>query len=718
MKKEKIIEYIKESKSAEIATLQKKFDVSYRDVKSIIDELVSQGTLEYADGVRYNYVVPQPANDSRDKNSEMWKEMMARRRSIIEERRQEYLKRMREKQEEDDDDDDDDPFEAFLDDEADIEPKLLKAMRNFKVGMNAYADENRVFIAPLELLFYGYMKNFELIMSDGKVFITDQGATISKLRERINLDTEGVEAEIEKICNHYELTRVDSEMRIEVPYSEKAVACFLRLFAAIEAIRNLDEEAISGSIEREKSDARCRQIIAQLLEEDKDIDCKATMSRIRDKWDEAQKADDLETVHDCVNAVRALVALGDDGFALLRERLLNDKEKSEGSGQDDEKDDAQTSADLTAANDAEEPLREEHISLKFALGQDDANQPIYGELAKLKHFFIGGTQQFDKTIFLHSMITDLISRYSPEEIRLILVDSQGAEFMLYNELPHLLTGEIVENEEQFVNALSWAIREMEDRYSLFQKKTKEGTRVWSIEDYMKNRKKGEANLPRILIVVNELADFMGTAKEDIQERLMRLMQKSRAAGIHVALATRHPSENVVTDIVKGHASTRIALRCATELDSEAILDEEGAERLLRIGDMLIKLEGNFDYIPAHCSFISDEAVLNFVEAAQKIYKARFDYKAREYIRHGHKAESEEDKPVDPLYLKALALVIKLGQVSLSMLQRKCCIGYNIAGRIMEWMEKMGYISAFDGSRKARKVLITKEEYEAKYGPLD
>ena len=363
-------------------------------------------------------------------------------------------------------------------------------------------------------------------------------------------------------------------------------------------------------------------------------------------------------------------------------------------------------------------------SLMFAIGQDVEGRNVCGNIVKMTHILVAGSTNSGKSICLDSMLVSLICKYSPEELRLILIDPKKTEFIVFDGLPHLMINEIISDAQKAVMALNWAIKEMERRYTLFEKKTRGGINVRNIDDYNHARTEDEDRLPKIVIVVDELADLMSVAKKDIEERIQRLTQKARAAGIHLVIATQRPSVDVITGVIKGNLPTRMALRVIQEVDSRTILDESGAEKLLGNGDMLYRTGGMFGAMRVQGAFVSAEEMQRIVEDVKQHNEAYFDQSVAEYINKtesaggGDSAEEADDGAPDPQYIKALAIVVKLGSASISLIQRKCSVGYNHAGKIIEWMEMMGYISAFDGKAKARTVLLTKEDFEAKYGDLD
>lgn len=360
-------------------------------------------------------------------------------------------------------------------------------------------------------------------------------------------------------------------------------------------------------------------------------------------------------------------------------------------------------------------------SLMFAMGKDVANRKIYGDISKMIHLLVAGASGSGKSVFLGALIISLIYKYSPEELRLILIDPKKTEFVLYNDLPHLMINEIITDVNKAVQSLNWAIGEMNRRYGLFEQMSRSGTYVVNLDQYNMQMKK-EERLPKIVIIIDELADLMLAAKKDMEEKIQNLTQKARAAGIHLIVATQRPSTDVITGVIKSNLPTRVAFGVATDVDSRVILDQSGAQNLLGKGDFLYTMQGINTPVRVQSAFISPEEsqkVVNYIKSNNEAY---YDEEATMYINNSRGGSSGDsggrfDKDnVEPVYIDALRYVILSGSASISMIQRKCSAGYNKAGKIIEWMEEMGYISAFDGA-KARKVLITKDEFEQKYGPL-
>ncbi len=358
-------------------------------------------------------------------------------------------------------------------------------------------------------------------------------------------------------------------------------------------------------------------------------------------------------------------------------------------------------------------------SLTFAMGKDVANRKVYGDISKMIHLLVAGSSGSGKSVFLGSLIISLIYKYSPEELRLILIDPKKTEFVLYNNLPHLMINEIITDAGKAVQSLNWAIGEMNRRYTLFEKMSRSGKYVVNLDQYNEQLEKAE-RLPKIVIIIDELADLMLAAKKEMEDRIQNLTQKARAAGIHLIVATQRPSTDVITGVIKSNLATRVAFYVATDVDSRVILDQTGAQKLLGKGDFLYTMPGINVPVRVQSAFISSEDSQRIVSFIKNNNEAYYDEEATAFInsRGGNGGDADDsgngDGGVDPMYIEALKYVIQSNSASISMIQRKCSAGYNRAGKIIEWMEDMGYISPFDGA-KARKVRITKEEFESKYG---
>ena len=353
--------------------------------------------------------------------------------------------------------------------------------------------------------------------------------------------------------------------------------------------------------------------------------------------------------------------------------------------------------------------------LVVALGKDIAGTPIVCDLAKMPHLLIAGATGSGKSVCINTIINSLLYRCSPKEVRLILVDPKVVELQCYNGIPHLLVP-VVSDPHKASGALAWAVGEMMDRYRRFQE-----AGVRAIDGYNDNLPEGEEKMPRIVIVIDELADLMMTCKKDVEERICRLAQLARAAGIHLIVATQRPSVDVITGLIKANIPSRIAFKVSSNVDSRTILDRIGAEQLLGYGDMLYMPTGEFTPIRVQGCFLSDDEVNRITDFIRDTCPASYDAAILEQL---DKLQTEGEEVVLPdasadddytggdgsLLMQAIEMAVNDGQVSTSLIQRRLRLGYARAGRLVDEMEKRGIISQKDGA-KPRMCLISREEFE-------
>lgn len=366
--------------------------------------------------------------------------------------------------------------------------------------------------------------------------------------------------------------------------------------------------------------------------------------------------------------------------------------------------------------------------LIFALGKDIVGNSITDNLAKGPHFLVAGATGSGKSVCLNVMIVSMLMRYSPEDLRLILIDPKRVGFRVYEHLPHLMLDEIVTDPQRSLAVLAWAYEEMERRYQTFQDCEEVVSDLESYNDFVERTcKKTTPRMARIVIIIDELADLMETCKKDMESRIRALAQKARAAGIHLVLATQRPSVDIVTGTIKANLPSRIALKVMNFNDSQTILSEAGAEKLLGNGDMLYKNTAMPESERYQGAWISDREINNIVSYIIENNEAYFDDDLKEYLDKETRSKTEtttssgggtgeDDGEISELFLKALALAVNTGTVSISQLQRRFQIGYSRAGGLVDKMERMGLVSANEGS-KARRVLISREDYESQFGTM-
>ena len=359
--------------------------------------------------------------------------------------------------------------------------------------------------------------------------------------------------------------------------------------------------------------------------------------------------------------------------------------------------------------------------LTFVLGKDIAGTVRLCNLAKMPHLLVAGSTGSGKSVCMNAVILSLIYKTSPDDVRLILIDPKQVEFSIYNGLPHLLIPNVITDSEKALNSLSWAVNEMERRYTLFMNtRTKDITEYNVTSDVVEGRAE---KLPYIVIMIDEVADLLMTSKKDVEEKIARLAQKSRAAGIHLILATQRPSVDVITGTMKNNFTSRISFKLMSFADSKTILDQGGAEKLLGKGDMLYKPSDAGDPRRIQGCFVTSAEVANIVDFVKERNKD-YDYDSvvetqimnppKQDTMSMANGEPPSDTGFDPLMPQALKCVIENGQASISMLQRRLVIGYPRAARIIDQMQDSNFISAQEGS-KPRTVLITMEQYEEMFG---
>ncbi len=351
------------------------------------------------------------------------------------------------------------------------------------------------------------------------------------------------------------------------------------------------------------------------------------------------------------------------------------------------------------------------------LGTDVAGNPIYLDVAKMPHLLIAGTTGSGKSVCINSLIISILYKARPDEVKFILIDPKKVELNVYNGIPHLLVP-VVSDPKKAAGSLHWAVTEMERRYELI-----EGAGVRNIKGYndsIANDPDAE-KLPQIVIIIDELADLMMTAKDDVEEAICRIAQKARAAGMHLIIGTQRPSVDVITGLIKANVPSRIAFTTVSQIDSRTIIDVAGAEKLIGRGDMLFSPVGSVKPLRVQGAFVSDdevEAVTSFVKnnyGVREYDQSVIDTIEREAQLCGNKKATvlgdgdEEANDGDPMLKPAIQLAVESGKISTSLIQRRLQLGYGRAAKLIDSMEKMGIVSPPQG-QKPRDVLISKEEY--------
>lgn len=347
--------------------------------------------------------------------------------------------------------------------------------------------------------------------------------------------------------------------------------------------------------------------------------------------------------------------------------------------------------------------------LAVALGKDISGSPVIVDLAKMPHLLIAGATGSGKSVCINSIITSIMYKANPNEVKLILIDPKVVELSVYNGIPHLDTP-VVTKAKKAAGALSWAVTEMMKRYDMFSE-----AKVRDIKGYNEYIKdKGYPQMPQIVIIIDELADLMMVAPNEVEDSICRLAQLARAAGMHLIIATQRPSVNVITGIIKANIPSRIAFAVSSQIDSRTILDMSGAEKLLGRGDMLYHPYGSNKPQRIQGAFVSDSEVESLVKFVKENSQANYNANIAEHIElqamnDKEKTDVNDSGDNDELLPKAIDIVMELGQASTSTIQRKLSVGYARAGRIMDQMENRGIVGPPNGS-KPREIRITKEQY--------
>ena len=365
-----------------------------------------------------------------------------------------------------------------------------------------------------------------------------------------------------------------------------------------------------------------------------------------------------------------------------------------------------------------------HSLLTLALGKGISGSPMVADLAKMPHCLVAGTTGAGKSVGINAMILSILFKAKPDEVRLIMIDPKMLEMAMYDKIPHLLCPVVTDMKQAF-NALNWAVNEMERRYKLMSKFGVRNLAGFN-KKILEAEEKGEKltnpfsltpddpepiyKAPVIVIVIDELADLMMVSGKKIEELIARIAQKARAAGIHLVLATQRPSVDVITGLIKANVPTRISFQVSSKIDSRTILDQQGAEALLGMGDMLYMAPGTGLPVRVHGAFVSDDEVHRVVEWLKEKSEANYiegvlegaDESNMDVLSGGGSGEA------DPLYDQAVAVVLEHKRASISLVQRHLRIGYNRAARLLEDMEKAGMVSKMSGSGN-REILVRGSE---------
>ena len=353
--------------------------------------------------------------------------------------------------------------------------------------------------------------------------------------------------------------------------------------------------------------------------------------------------------------------------------------------------------------------------LTVAMGRDIGGNVIVADIGKMPHGLIAGATGSGKSVCINSIIVSLLYKAAPDEVKLLMIDPKVVELGVYNGIPHLLIP-VVTDPRKAAGALGWAVSEMETRYQTFA-----ANNVRDISGYNKlaATDPGLQKMPQVVIIIDELADLMMTAPNEVEDYINRIAAKARAAGMHLIIATQRPSVDVVTGVIKANIPSRIAFAVSSQVDSRTILDGVGAEKLLGRGDMLFSPIGSTKPARLQGCFVSDEEVEAVVDYVKGDYYTEYDQNILFEIERRAAADKkaktgvaeESDSEEDPMLRQAIEAVVENGQASTSLLQRRLKLGYARAARLIDAMEERGIVGPYEGS-KPRQVLVTKDQLAA------
>ncbi len=351
-------------------------------------------------------------------------------------------------------------------------------------------------------------------------------------------------------------------------------------------------------------------------------------------------------------------------------------------------------------------------SLTIALGRDIAGKVIVADIARMPHLLIAGATGSGKSVCINSILMSLIYKSSPEDVKLLMVDPKVVELGIYNGIPHLLVP-VVTDPRKAAGTLNWAVTQMLERYKLFADNAVRDIRGFN---ELAERTEGMQKMPQIVIIIDELADLMMAAPNEVEDAICRLAQMARAAGMHLVIATQRPSVDVITGVIKANIPSRIAFAVSSQVDSRTILDSGGAEKLLGKGDMLFYPMGSSKPQRVQGCFVSDKEIERVVDYIKQAKTAEYDEDViSEIDRLAVKEKGKSDggggfDEVDDMLPQAIELVVEAGQASTSMLQRRLRLGYARAARLVDEMEQRGIVGPSEGGGKPRQVLMTKQQW--------
>ena len=361
-----------------------------------------------------------------------------------------------------------------------------------------------------------------------------------------------------------------------------------------------------------------------------------------------------------------------------------------------------------------EEFQKSKMRLAFGVGKDIAGKVVITDIAKMPHLLVAGATGAGKSVSINTLIMSILYKYTPEEVRMIMVDPKVVELQVYNGIPHLLIP-VVTDPKKAAQALNWAVAEMTVRYKKFANLSVRDLAGYNEKIRKMKKEEREAEqleiLPQIIIIIDELADLMMVSAQEVEDAIVRLTQLARACGMHLIIATQRPSVNVITGLIKANVPSRIAFSVSSGVDSRTIIDMNGAEKLLGKGDMLFFPQSLPKPIRVQGAFVSDEEVGKVTDFLKKEGETEYNTKVLQSIEEsgGREEADSVSNEQDALFVEAAQLVMDTEKASIGFLQRRFRIGFNRAARIMDQLAEAGVVGDEEGT-KARKVLMSEEEF--------
>ena len=645
MDKQAIIHYIQENGGTEIAALQKQFSLSYRETKALVDSLVGTGFLKFVGGLRF--VCTKKPEPPKEKTPEMPADdrEQAKRATQTEESKKALLDELHDLWNKNaptiktgkEVPDDEKSESHFFSVKKNIQSMQLGAIRRVLSNTATLrAEKGRTVIRMPSLYLYARSVQFALLEEGDTIYLTDDGMTSRILGGKLVLDER-----CRDIIEQHELTEKDGELRVKVTSPDYAVACLLRIYAAMAVIARVSGMAPITKAENEENEKESKP-----------------------KEDEKKESKPKE------NEKKA----GKQG----EEALIADKGP-------------------------------EHLF--FTMGNCAAGL-VKEDLENLQHLLVAGLPGTGGTVLLEEMILDFVRNHSPQSLRILLIDSRHMLGTRFEGLPHLLTGQMIAGTQPTLNALDWAIKETDRRYKLFEAARTEGQKVRTFDEY--NRACAESEkLPRLVVILTELAAVPPIARRKFGARLQSLAQRARPAGVHLVAGSESPTVDAIPQELQELFPAVVGFRVGSVFDSMSLLGERGAEAL-PAGRMLFRNKRTEYILRLQSVYTASDALKKLLTAVKTGYAPAVDREAVDFIHGGKPIDEDAFYPPDDLCIKVLRFVVREQKTTPAQIQRAFSISFARTSKIMDWMERMKFIAPLDGPTP-RAVLLTVEAFDELYG---